>query len=54
MKDLKDEEGQSYAVVLKSKGEENTVKEPLLREVQPLLKKYKDIVSDGAPATLPL
>lgn len=52
-KDLKEEESQGYAVVLNSNGEDNTMKDPLPIEVQALLEKYKDIVSDGTPATLP-
>ena len=53
VKDLKEDETQSYAVVLKSKGEEKIVKESLLVEVKALLLKYKYIVSDGTPTTLP-
>ena len=52
-KDLKDEEGHSHAIILKFKGEENIVKEPLPREVQALLEKYKDIVNHGASTMLP-
>ena len=47
------DESQGYVVVLKSKGEEKIVKEPFLVEAQALLEKYKDIVSDGTPTTLP-
>lgn len=53
VKDLKHGERQGYVVILKSTNEEKTFKEPLLFEVQNFLKKYKDIVSDGTPATLP-
>ena len=40
-------------MILKSTNEEKLVKEPLPVEVQTFLEKYKDIVSDGTPATLP-
>lgn len=53
VKDLKDEECKIFAVVLKSKAKENAAKKPLQIEVQTLLEKYKDIVSDGTLATLP-
>lgn len=39
--------------MLKSKGEDKIVKDPLPIEVQALLEKYKDVVSDGTPTTLP-
>ena len=53
IKDLKHKESQGFTVILKSSNEEKLVKEPLPVEVQTLLQKYKDIVSDGTPATLP-
>ena len=40
-------------MVLKSKGESNEFKESLPKEVEEFLKKYKDIVSDVSPTTLP-
>ena len=52
-KDLKEDESQSYVVVLNSKGEEEIVKEPLPVEVKEFLEKYKYILSDGTPTTLP-
>ena len=39
-------------MVLKSKGEDKTIKDHFLIEVQALLEKYKDIVSDGTLSTL--
>ena len=53
VKDLREDDSQGYVTVLKSKAEEKTVKEPLPMEVHSLLEKYKDIVSDGTPTTLP-
>ena len=40
--------------MLKTKGEEKTIKEPPPIEVQILIEKYKDVISDGTFATLPL
>ena len=53
VRDLKHEESQGFAVILKAASEEKPVQEPLPAEVQELLGKYKEIVSDGTPATLP-
>ena len=53
VKNLKHKESQGFVVILKSTNEEKSVKEPLPIEVQTLLEKYKDIVSDCTPATLP-
>ena len=39
--------------MVQPKEEEKTKQEPLPTEIQEMLEKYKDIVSDGTPATLP-
>ena len=53
VRDLKHEESQGFAIILKAASEKKSVQEPLLAKVQELLGKYKEIVSDGTPATLP-
>jgi hypothetical protein len=53
LRELKQVENQGFSVILKSENEEKSVKEPLPFEVQTLLDKYKEIVSDGTPSTLP-
>lgn len=47
------EKGVGYAIVVKPKEEKETKKEDIPHEVQQILKEFKIIILDGAPATLP-
>lgn len=50
---LQERESEGYFIVVKPKEREKPNQEPLPIEIQEFLGKYKDIVSDGTPATLP-
>lgn len=50
---LEEGEGIGFALVMKPKEEDKKEKPDLPIEVQELLKKFKGIVSDGQPTTLP-
>ena len=52
LKDFKEEEV-GFAVMLKPREEEVKKDNVLPKEVQDVLDKYKDIMSNGTPATLP-
>ena len=53
LKDLKENEGVGYFIMVKPKEEETSSSSPILDEVQSLLDQFKDIIFDGAPPTLP-
>ena len=53
LKDFKDEEEVGFAILLKPKEEEMKKATVFPKEVRDVLDKYKDIIRDGTPATLP-
>lgn len=51
---LHEEEIVKCAIFVKPKEEEDKLQVEVPKEVKQMLQEYKDIVSDGAPATLPV
>lgn len=45
--------GEGYAIMVQPKEEEKTVPTPIPKEVHNFLGKFKDIISDGTPTSLP-
>lgn len=50
---LQERDSEGYTIVVKPKEGEMHNQVPLPMEIQELLSKYKDIMSDGTPETLP-
>ena len=53
IKDLSNEGNEGFSIVLKCKEEEKLVPKALPFEIQKMLDKYRDIVNDSTPTTLP-